>query len=411
MILGLSARAPTPADALALALFLAPPLAVYAPAGIAPLAALTAAAIVAFGAFDRRWPAPGAPAVLGLLLAVAAWGAATALWSIRPDESLKRALQLAGTFLAGSLLIGAAGRLDAAQRRNAAAAAALGVAVALALVFAERLTGDALRRLVEPAHESSDSAMKRASTLLVLLMAGPAAWLWRDGHRATAVALVLAVGGATLALESIAARLAWIGFAVAVVGAWYLPRVAAALLAAAIAAAVLLTPAAIRLLPNPVPGDAAGRAGLPASAAHRLMIWHYAAGKVEERPWLGWGLDTARSLPDARKVVAWDMGRPGLPPAQRFSTVAVMPLHPHHAPLQWRMELGVPGVVLGTAVALLTLAAACGRGLVRSDRAAAVGLVAAGMTVAVISYGAWQSWWLSTLFLAAAAMTAAARSP
>jgi O-antigen ligase len=410
MALGLSARVPAPADALALALFLAPPLAVYAPAATAPLAALAAVAIVAFDAFDRRWPALGAPAALGVLLAVAAWGAATALWSIRPDESLKRALQLAGIFLAGSVLVGAAGRLDAPQRRNVAAAAALGIALALALVFAERITGDALRRLVEPAHASSDSAMKRASTLLVLLMAGPAAWLWRDGHRWAAVVLALAVGGATLALESIAARLAWIAFAVAVAGAWYLPRVTAALIAAAIAAVVLLTPAAIRLLPNPAPGDAASRAGLPASAAHRLMIWHYAAGKVAERPWLGWGLDSARSLPDARKVVPWDMGA-DLPPARRFSTVVVMPLHPHHAPLQWRMELGVPGVALGTAAALLALAAACGRGLVRSDRAAAVGLVAAGMTVAVISYGAWQSWWLSTLFLAAAGMAAAARSP
>ena len=410
MAQGLGARAPAPADALALALFLAPPLAVYAPAAVAPLAALTAAAIVVLDAFDRRWPRLGAPAVLAVLLATAAWGAVSALWSIRPDESLKRAIQIAVIFLAGSVLIGGASRLGAPQSRNLAAAAALGIAVALALVFVERTTGDALRRLVEPGHAFNDSAMKRAATLLVLLMAGPAACLWRDGYRWAAVVLALAVGGATLAVESIAARLAFAAFAAAAVCAWYLPRVAAIAIAAAIAAFVLLTPAAIRLLPNPDPGDAASRAGLPASAAHRLMIWHYAAGKVAERPWLGWGLDTARSLPDARKVVAWDMGS-HLPPAGRYSTVVVMPLHPHHAPLQWRMELGVPGVLLGTAAGLLALACAAGRGLARPDRAAAIGLVAAGMTVAVISYGAWQSWWLSTLFLAAAGMTAAARSP
>ncbi|MGQ0675388.1 MAG: O-antigen ligase family protein [Rhodospirillales bacterium] len=407
---GLGARALGPADALALALFVAPPLAVYAPAAMAPLAVLAALAIILAAAINRRLPALGAPIVFGLLLLVAVWGALTALWSIRPDESLKRALQLAGIFFAGCVLIGGAGGLGAPQRRRVAVMAAWGVALALALILVERLSGDVLRRLVEPGYESSDSAMKRASTLLVLLSAAPAAFLWRDGRRGTAAALIFGVGAATLLLDSISARLAFAAAALFAALAWRLPRIAAGLLAACIAAAILLAPVAARLLPGPHLQDAAERGRLPASAAHRAMIWRYAAGKIAERPLLGFGLDTARSLPDARTTIRWDMG-PQPPAAPRYSTVVQMPLHPHNAPLQWWMELGLPGALLGAAVALLALAAAQRGGLDRADRAAATGLVAAGMTVAIVSYGAWQSWWLLTMFLAAAGMAAVARSP
>ena len=404
----LSARALSPAHALAAALLVAPPLAVYAPAAMAPLAALAAVAIIAIGAINRRWPALGAPTALALLVLVAVWGALTGLWSIRADESLKRALQIAGIFLAGSVLIGGASGLSAPQRRRVAVAAAIGIALALALVFVERFSGDALRRLVEPEYEFHDGTMKRAATLLVLLLAAPAAHLWRGDSRVVAVLLVLGVGAATLLVDSISARLAWIAAVSAAALAWYLPRATAALLAVCIAGTILFVPLVVRLLPVPDPQDAQARAYLPESAAHRVLIWQFAAGRIAERPLLGWGLDTARSMPGARRVIPWESGVDlwGRP---HFTSVVQMPLHPHNAPLQWWMELGLPGAVLGTAVALLALAAAARATRDRADRAAALGLVAAGTAVAAISYGAWQSWWLLTMFLAAAGMAAAAR--
>lgn len=401
-------RSVSSADALALALLAAPPLAVYAPAAMAPLAVLAALAIILVAAINRRWPRLGAPGVLAVLALAAVWGGATALWSIRPDESLKRAVQLAGIFFAGSALIGGADGLALPQRRRVALAAALGIAIAVAIVFIERFSGDVLRRLIEPAYGFHDGAMKRAATLLVLLLAAPAAHLWREEKRVAAVGLVLAVGAATFLLDSIAARLAWAAAVSVAVLAWYLPRVAATLLALCIAGTVLLAPVAVRMLPVPDPQNAAARGNLPDSAAHRVMIWQYAAGKIAERPLLGWGLDAARSIPDARRVIPWRMHESETR-ANTMTTVVQMPLHPHNVPLQWWLELGVPGAVLGTTVALLALLGAMGRGHDRADRAAALGLVAAGMTVAVISYGAWQSWWLLTMFLAASGMTAAAR--
>lgn len=404
----MSLRAPSPADALALALFAAPPVAVYAPAAMAPLAVLAAVAIMLIAAFNRRFPPLAMPALLAVLALTTVWGAATALWSIRPDETLKRALQLAGIFFAGSILVGAGDGLSVPQRRRIAAAAAFGIAVAVAIVSVERLTGDALRRLIEPDYGFHDGTMKRAATLLVLLLMAPAAHLWREGRRIAAIVLVLGVGAATFLIDGTAARLAWCAAVAVTVLAWYLPRVTAALLALCIAGAILLAPLAVRLMPAPDPQNAASRVPLPDSAAHRIIIWNFASDRIAERPLLGWGLDTARSMPDARKTIPWDTGtfRVDQPV---ITTIVQMPLHPHNAPLQWWMELGLPGAVLGTAVALLALMACMQLHRDRAARAASLGLVAAGMTVAVISYGAWQSWWLLSMFLAAAGTAAAAR--
>ena len=395
-------------DVLALTLLLAPPVAIYASAGIALLAIMAALAIIALNALNRRWPDIGAKTVLAALILVAVWGAVSALWSIRPDESLKRALQLAGIFLAGGILLGAAQDLDDGQRKRVAMAAVAGIALALALVFFERLTGGALRRLFEPGVEAPLSAMNRASTLLVLLSSAPAAYLWRDGRHAGVIALVVGVGAAAFALESASARVAWGVAVTAAILAWFLPRLTVALLAIGVAASILLAPVAVSLLPNPDPRNVERRAHLPPSAAHRALIWHYAAGKIDERPLWGWGLDASRSLPDARAMIPWDMG-PQPPGAPRYATIVLMPLHPHNAPLQWRLELGLPGALLGTGVALLALASVERAAIGRAERAGALALLAAGLTVAVISYGAWQSWWLLGLFLAAAGMAAVSR--
>jgi O-antigen ligase len=113
-------------------------------------------------------------------------------------------------------------------------------------------------------------------------------------------------------------------------------------------------------------------------------------------------------MPDARQVIPWQMRDAAAKPAGMM-TVVQMPLHPHNAPLQWWMELGLPGAALGALAGIAAVAAAMRARNDPAGRAAALGLVAAGMTVAVISYGAWQSWWLFAMYLAAAGMTAATR--
>ena len=82
-----------------------------------------------------------------------------------------------------------------------------------------------------------------------------------------------------------------------------------------------------------------------------------------------------------------------------------LPLHPHDAPLQWRLELGFPGLLLASAaigLALWRLATTSAWPPWR--RAAAFGYAASALLIALVSFGTWQSWWLSALWLGAALM-------
>jgi O-antigen ligase len=76
--------------------------------------------------------------------------------------------------------------------------------------------------------------------------------------------------------------------------------------------------------------------------------------------------------------------------------------------LQWWLELGLPGALIGAAF-LTVLVAGIARHLPgRAEAAAGQGLLVAATVVAGVSYGAWQGWWIAALALSAALMAAVA---
>jgi O-antigen ligase len=139
---------------------------------------------------------------------------------------------------------------------------------------------------------------------------------------------------------------------------------------------------------------------LRASAHHRLVIWNWTAERIGERPLLGWGFDASRAMPGRETQVAAYM------PLDEYGLRMegdVLPLHPHDAILQWWLELGVLGAALGAALAVWIWLLAGRTG------AFALALAAAAMPPLLLSFGVWQSWWLATLFLAAALLRTAPR--
>ncbi|MFC7608386.1 hypothetical protein [Teichococcus aestuarii] len=69
-------------------------------------------------------------------------------------------------------------------------------------------------------------------------------------------------------------------------------RAAGALLAVAVLAAPLMFSAALPRLP--------ALDAIPPSAAHRVLIWEFVLERIGERPLLGWGGESSRSLPGGR---------------------------------------------------------------------------------------------------------------
>jgi O-antigen ligase len=119
------------------------------------------------------------------------------------------------------------------------------------------------------------------------------------------------------------------------------------------------------------------RDALTDSWAARTQIWSFAAERITERPFQGWGLDASRS----------------------FGTA--VPLHPHDGPLQLWLELGVVGALIAAGFWMLLM-----RRVVRMSRhnppaaQVAAATAAAYFTVGALSFGVWQEWWLAVGALA-----------
>ena len=142
---------------------------------------------------------------------------------------------------------------------------------------------------------------------------------------------------------------------------------------------------------------------LPSSAQHRLIIWKFVSGKIEENPLTGWGYEGARTIGN-HQIFSTFL------PDGRILTGEILPLHHHNGTLQVWLELGGIGIVLVALFLWLSL----GRVMVWIGRPVApyvAAVVAGSFIISNVSYGLWQSWWLSTIWLCAALLTAIASHP
>jgi exopolysaccharide production protein ExoQ len=384
---------------LALAAVVAPPLSVLAPLALAPLLALVAAALAASG--GRRCVAALRPllplAVLLVLLSL--WAALSTLWSPIPAHSLFEAGRLLVICGAGLVTVGAGASLTASEAERLRRAAIIGVAGAVALLQFERWSGGALLRLL---HGSAiDPAMliyryDRGVTFL-LLAAWPAAAAVaaRRGIGALLVG-TFAVAVTVLEFKSQTAMLAGAIGIVAALIAWRLPRTIAAVMVGGALLLVLVSPliapggTAIEQIRQATPT-------LKESAIHRLIIWHFTADRIAERPVLGWGMDASRAIPGGEAHASEVM-----PEVKLKGIVTMLPLHPHDAALQWRLELGLPGALLClTVLGLVLWRIAASPHILPLQRGLALGCATAVLTIALLSFGAWQAWWLSSIWLTA----------
>ncbi len=385
--------------ALALAALVAPPLAVFAPLGLAPLLALLAAALLAAdwrGALGAARPYAGIAALLALL---SAWGGLTALWSPVPQHSLLEAVRFLAIAAAGLVVVGAARSLGGRQATRVGQALITGLVLAILLLQLERHANQPIARVLEglaPAQYLPLARYDRGVTVL-LLMAWPAAAPLASRRRPLGLLLLALCVGATVAVFF--SHTCILAFALALPAgliALRLPRLIARSLFAGLLLVAFVLPLAaprgigIERIHRDLPM-------LPSSAIHRFAIWRFTADAIAERPLLGWGMDAARALPGGRIPVE------RLFPEVTISPLAeAMPLHPHDAALQWRLELGLPGTLLALALLGRVLERLAGMRAPPWRRALALGYAAAALTVALLSFGAWQAWWLSTLWLGAA---------
>lgn len=127
---------------------------------------------------------------------------------------------------------------------------------------------------------------------------------------------------------------------------------------------------------------------LTESGVHRLHIWHVLLEQVQQKPWLGWGIDTTRAMP--------------LTPSQLASiNLPEPPLHPHNPSIQILLEQGIVGLLASAAGLAVLLREWVRMPLTNANHRATTGaLIVSYVAAGISSFGMWQHWWIATLFIA-----------
>jgi O-antigen ligase len=382
---------------LGVAAFIAPTLGLFAPLGMAPLVAATAlAGLAAARMRGETWPLPRGSVAFLLALGLG-WAAISLTWDIVPIAAAAFGLvRLTLMILCGLIVAEVARGLASEARRSFERLLIAGVALGLICAAIERIWVSPLRRLVPLEAGWSELSLAesydRGLALLALFGIAATLALWRR-HRGAALGLWLANVAVILAFPMDAAKLAVaIGTLVALLATWR-PRATAALIGATTILLLAVGPVAVGMMPS-VEKVPLGALPIPSSAHHRLIIWKFTADRIAEKPIAGWGYDSSRAIPGNTVLLNTDL------PA--------LPLHPHNGLLQWWLELGAVGAALG-GIFLMGVLRAIRRIETAPGRAAALGLFAGALTVASLSFGIWQGWWVATLFLSTAALIAALR--
>ena len=356
-------------------------LLVLAPRGVVPLisvAGLCAAGLALSTDGPRSRPILALlAALLGCLLV---WGTASAWWSVDPLRSLIIAARLAGLFAVGLALVGAANCVNAPRRLTFVSLAGFTLGVAMAAT--DLLTKGALGApFTDRAYQAA--ALNRASVLFAIMLLPASAVLVCRGRAICALIMFVMTAAMIYMLAGTAAKGALLaGLPMGLL--LYLSRARVARVAAAMSVLIIVTaPLTLaKLAQLPPLAEAADVVKL--SAGHRLLIWSFAGDRIAERPLAGWGFDASRAMPGGKELI-----RPGQ---------AWMPLHPHDAPLQLWLELGVPGAVLFALIVALAWFALADVDWPRLFAAAAGASLMAALVASFASYGIWEEWWLGTLW-------------
>jgi len=381
-----------------------PPLAVLAPLGIAPLLTVVAVALLVV-APRRLWSArqPLLP-LAALWSALAAFAMLSATWSVLPGHSLVEGLRLLAIGAEGLIALAAARSLPPRDRERTGVAIAVGIALGAALLLFEWATNAALVRWLHGWNSAVVvvfTRYDRGVTTLVLIF-WPAALALRRWRPLQAV-VVATVAVCVYLMPSAASLLAFVAGIAAFGVALRFPRLVAAILATSMVVGAALLPAVVPSYDATVRLQHAAP-WIKDSGIHRLLIWKFAANRIAERPLLGWGMDASRDLPGGHRDFSTTL--PGIAVVRGDQA---MPLHPHNGLLQWRVELGIPGTLLCLAIVVWPLYRVGWRfGGSREAQAAALGWATTVLIIGLLSFGIWQEWWLSCIFLTASLLAASA---
>lgn len=327
------------------------------------------------------WSTVRTSGFLRVAAAYVAWCLLSVTWALDRTLAAVQALQLIGALVAFTLVLTVVNELTVRERRLVGMGCVVGALLGALVLAIDGYGGMPLQSLLRHGDPHPPPHMLNKALLTITLLVWPAALhLWQLGRRACAALLLCVVAAAVIPQDSSTAALALIVGIAAAILARVTGRFALWLVGLSLVTGVLLTPYLVDPLRTWF--TAHMDQGAWWSAHHRLYIWSFVLERMAEKPWLGWGVEASRAMPDFGWAI-W--------PGQD----RMIPLHPHNEFLQVWLELGP----IGLALLLTALMVPLRRALSYSwgQRMFVIGAWGSTTTAMVPGYGAGQTWWLFTV--------------
>lgn len=401
IVTAISRQMPTSFAARSLIFVIAPLpfIAVYAHKGMAVLAVAATIGCLLDGAVRERIRQIRMTFLLGAVAALLAWAVVSILWAGNKGDALSTGIRL--PFMAAEFIIlfTAAATIDDDDRRRMLLPVVLSGGALAAIIGFENATGGALIKPLLYADMAGDDHIAKLNpgNAILSLMAFPVimASIRLLGKAGGLLAIALIVPVLSMASFGMPFFAVFLGLLAAGAAAiWPAPMFQLA--AWAPAAWLLAAPVFPRWLYAIKFELMELMQGTSSTLLHRLEMWNFSAARILEKPFLGWGVNSSRSIPGGQAKI---LG-PG---------TDLLPLHPHNWFIQIWLELGGVGAVVLLAI-LVSIPFLLKRApFSASGKAVSLGLLITILVFSQGSFSAWSAWWLATIVLSLTACLAFAR--
>lgn len=362
--------------------------------GVTASKAMTVLVVLAGGAgflaflFNRKHPLNTFSAFNVSIALLFIWAGVSSFWSLNNGGALNLCFRLAVLCFAGGFLIHASKRLSPDTETLLQTTLLMGFGIGLLALS----TGFAYAKMFDDSlwggyYFDPLTTLNNGAVMLALLLLPVTILVWRRYHPFAAIILFAFVTGGLIFLSSGASLLAILTGTIVFGLVYFFGRRAGLIIAVLSAVLILSAPYMTdKFINSDITQELA--TNVPASAKHRLLMWEFVSNKISETPHLGLGMDSSRHIPQGEFRLS--------------SNMEIMPLHPHNAALQIRLELGWPGVVIATALLLSLFWTILKEENSRQQMAIRISVLCAYLSVGAVSYGVWQSWWIATAWALAA---------
>ena len=380
---------------LLLVVFFLPPVAVFSGPAVAPFYAVLLAVLLIEGLRKKAIHLPfSMPIFFVILLAV--WALASSFWAINSERALSEWATTFAVILLSIVTFGVLQYLRKNQLEAVTFALSIAVPLMLLLVAVELKFFGYLYRFFgthffhkTAIYFNAEVYNRGACFLAVIFWALLMAHSKRMRQNMPTNILLGIVGVATIIplgmLESLSAKVAFVGGVLAFIAVLVMPVISIRLLQLSV---ILLAVGIVWCTPKINPNEFAAK-NIPPSALHRVFIWHFASTKAMENIWQGYGFYNSRDIAGGKDVI----------PLENQSTPVGwlnLPNHPHNGMLQMWLELGLVGLSLYVLLIISSLSWMLKYVQSTLQRAIMVAMLVTYLGISLLAFNIWQEWWIAS---------------